>query len=101
MEKSYKLLMNLRADENVIKIIGFIKGRKKSEFFSKMLIEYLKDMPEEDFKEFINPIYEKEFYKIIKKLKEDNLNEEHKSKKINKKKITDNKDEDNFENDEF
>lgn len=107
MEKKYRVMINFKSEENLIKMIWFIKPRKKGEFLVKAVKEFLKNADEEELKDFINPIYEKDFYKLLRKFKnETNKTEntlEKKELKIEKKEV--NKDNNNsssdFESEEF
>ena len=53
------------------KIIGLMKGRKKSELVETALLFYFKSKTKDELKEFINPIFEREFKEILKKVKEE------------------------------
>ena len=53
------------------KVIGLVKGRKKSELVEAALISYLKNVNRNEIEKFINPIFKDDFFKFLKKLKDE------------------------------
>lgn len=107
---TYKVYVNLKSDDSIIRLIGYIKGRKRSEFFERALIYFLENANEDEILDFIMPVYEKDTLKIIKKVKSNNnkANDKQNSNQNNVKKSNvkqkveeTNNNTDDFESDEF
>ena len=50
------------------KIIGLMKGRKKSELVETALLFYFKNANKNEIQKFTNPIFQKEFEEILEKI---------------------------------
>jgi len=101
---SHRILVNLKCDEDVIKLIGFLKGRKKGDFFTEAVNRFLENTPEEEIEKFVNPLFEKECKKILKKIKSNSKGETNKEEAISSttiEKAIPKKESDDFEKDEF
>ena len=53
------------------KVIGLVKGRKKSELVEAALLFYFKNANKNEIEKFVNPIFKDDFFEFIKELKEE------------------------------
>jgi len=57
-------------NEDIEKLMLFLKPRKKSKFINEAIVFYLKNKKEDEIRKFVNPFFLKEFEQLLKKIKE-------------------------------